>query len=765
MESITTPVLCNVSIYVAPGRVVAVVGEVGSGKSALVKSLIGELAPVTRMSVNQSVQHDSSLSHGSEDVPRVTAHGSIAYCAQEAWLPKGTIRESVVFGREYNEERYLRAIRTAGLDDDIASSGLSTEMAVAKGLLTHETDVGEDGSNLSGGQRARVALARTLYEESAGVYILDDPLSALDASVGSTVFERVCEKLRQEKAATLFVTNDPNLPRRCDRVILMGLEPSSPGSTPCSRIIDVGTYDELISRGHDLRTIGHPEVEDSVKEGDDVDVDGVDARNDGPVCQIRPPSSTVNITMTDCHADPDCKNAWKQDPALQSEHVPIQDSISSSTQQKQWSTNNSMSTGAVPRSTYATYFKSVRSPLLIAAALASYFVSNGSQLFQQLIIARWTEASSGGGIALAVSAKYLNKLVYAAVLVSISMYFRSYLTMRVGVRASKSLHQKMLKSVFEAPLSFFSATPSGQISTRFGKELEVVDRSLPDGISSVLFCFLQIFFSTLALAGVVTPLMVIPLGLVGIFYVKTMGRFRPAARDLKRCESKSRSPIYTHFKEALRGAETIRLIPSGRSLWSSKHRSLADENISVYYSVKALDRWLSVRLESLGNIVVFTAAVACVFLTRAGKLKSGSAGWGLTQALSITGLLTWAVRVLTDLETQFMSVMRVAEVSDLESTAAKGLNTEEVKPRMLREYSDTGEALSALESSSTSVPPTPTSDAALLKSGWPWAGHIEFKDVSMRYNPASPLVLKRVFANIPAGTTLGVVGRTGEFGG
>ena len=112
-----------------------------------------------------------------------------------------------------------------------------------------------------------------------------------------------------------------------------------------------------------------------------------------------------------------------------------------------------------------------------------------------------------------------------------------------------------------------------------------------------------------------------------------------------------------------------------------------------------------------------------------------------------------------------MSVMRVAEVSDLESTAAKGLNTEEVKPRMLREYSDTGEALSALESSSTSVPPTPTSDAALLKSGWPWAGHIEFKDVSMRYNPASPLVLKRVFANIPAGTTLGVVGRTGEFGG
>ena len=201
---------------------------------------------------------------------------------------------------------------------------------------------------------------------------------------------------------------------------------------------------------------------------------------------------------------------------------------------------------------YATYFKSVKSPLLIAAALASYFISNGSQFFQQWTVAKWTEASKGQAIAAAVSAKYLNNLVFAAVMVSISMFARSYLTMRVGVNASTSIHKKMLKSVFNAPISFFSATPSGQLLTRFGKELEVVDRSLPDGMASVLYCFLQIFFSTLALAGVVTPLMVVPLGLVGMVYVRVMGRFRRAARDLKRCESKSRSPIYTHFREALR---------------------------------------------------------------------------------------------------------------------------------------------------------------------------------------------------------------------
>ena len=491
--------LCDASISVQPGEVVAVVGGVGSGKSALVKSLIGELIPVPQNP--QLIQQEYG---NSADVPRVTAHGSIAYCAQEAWLPKGTIRESVVFGREYNEERYLKAIYTAGLDADIASSDMNG-LAKAKGLLTHDTDVGEDGQNLSGGQRARVALARAMYEESAGVYILDDPLSALDASVGSTVFERVTERLREEKAAVVLVTNDPNLPRRCDKVVLMGSDTTS----GCSRIVDSGTYDELLNRGHDLRTITtHTEEDDS---DTDEEIADVNAEVDASLVYQHNQHSTGNVTeqplISDCHADPDCKISLKEDPSLLAEHVvpqstePSQDSTSSpTTQQRQLSTDETMATGSVPRSTFITYLKSVNSPLLILFALGSYFASNGSQFFQQLIIAKWTEASSGGAIAAAVSAKYCRQLVYAACGVSISMYLRSFLTMKVGVRASKTIHRAMLKSVFGAPISFFSSTPSGQLLTRFGKELEVIDRSLPDGIASTLYCFLQVFFSGLALA-------------------------------------------------------------------------------------------------------------------------------------------------------------------------------------------------------------------------------------------------------------------------
>lgn len=382
------------------------------------------------------------------------------------------------------------------------------------------------------------------------------------------------------------------------------------------------------------------------------------------------------------------------------------------------------------------------------------------------IVAKWTEVGTGDAMAVALGGKYLRSLVNAAGVVSIFLWLRSYLTMRVGVRASKFLHNRMISSVFASPISFFDATPSGQLLSRFGKEMETVDRALPDGIGSVLFCFLQISLSCMALAGVITPAMLLPLTVIGFMYYSTMSRFRPAARDLKRSESKSRSPIYTHFGEALRGTEIIRSIPTAKANWSSQHRGLTDENLSVFYAVKALDRWLSIRLETLGNAVVFAAAVASVILTRAGRLKAGSAGWGLTQALSVTGLLTWAVRTLTDLETHMMSVSRVKELTDLDSDELKGTlpgSSEgvEQQAQMPKEKSGAGEALAALYTNSTAlnVSLAPLNETALVRDGWPWKGGIQFNQVSMRYNSISPLVLKDVSINVPPGTTLGVVGR------
>ena len=744
---VAAPALCNAELKVNSGEIVAVVGPVGSGKSALVKALLGELEPVPRMMVDQNL---SVVDPADNDIPIVKTTGGVAYCAQESWLSKGTIRDAVVFGRKFDEKRYLNAIFDSGLDEDFTREALSSN-----------TQVGEGGSSLSGGQRARVQLARALYDEDVGVYLLDDPLSALDAAVGATVFERITRRMRERKAATVLVTNDISLPRRCDRVILMG----SSGTQSCSKIIDIGSYDELIKRGHDLKTVSDEEFDFKPSKANNTDISHsmtehadvereldfehkieCNAESDSHHASTHIFHFKNNTVGQEASSDSNDKNKKNIDAHTQ-KNVQVQ------------TVDEKMSTGAVPRETYMTYLKSIRNPLLIFITLGCFLTANGAQFFQQYTVAKWTELSHTSSLSAALSGVYLQSLVRAAGVVSLFLWLRSYLLMRAGTRASEFLHDKMLHSVFNAPSTFFDSTPSGQILSRFGKELETVDRSVPDGIGGVLFCFLQIAITVLGLAGVVTPKMLFPVVFIGVFYKSIMTRFRPAARDLKRCESKTRSPIYTHFSETLRGAETIRSFAYSPSLWSSNMRSLVDENLSVFYSVKCLDRWLSIRLETLGNIVVLLSAFASIVLTRNGQLKSGSAGWGLTQSLAITGLLTWAVRVLTDLESQMMSVMRVTELTNLESSTL----TEKKLPMTIpQERESPGEALTLLFQGNDTLPKSPSGDHTLVQSGWPWKGDVSFRNVSMRYNDASPLALSHISLDIPSGTTLGVVGRTGS---
>ena len=751
-DSVAAPALCNADIDIRSGEIVAVVGSVGAGKSALVKALLGELEPVPRIMVDVSKgQSIDTMTSEANDIASVTTKGEVAYCPQEAWLSKGSIRDAVVFGREYDEDRYLTAIYDAGLDDDITS-----------GKLSHNTDVGEGGSSLSGGQRARVQLARALYEENTGVYLLDDPLSALDAAVGATVFDRITKRMRQRKAAVVFVTNDVSLPRRCDRVILMGkMTNRLPTKSACSQIEDIGTYDELLSRGHDLSSITiHQSASES--DPDNASVEDVTANKKDEN------NSVGNNIASDLDPDASPKAECIENSNIQDSPVSVvkfanttgllngQSADDKNTMKAGTATtttmDDTMSKGAVPISTYITYFKAVRSPLLIATTLACFLMANGAQFFQQYVVAKWTEL--GKDAASALGGQYLQSLVYAACVVSVFLWLRSFLLMRVGMKASEFLHNRMLTSVFNSPVTFFDTTPSGQLLARFGKELETIDRSVPDGIGSVLFCFLNIALTAAGLTGLMTPGMILPIVLMSVFYTKIMGKFRPTARDLKRFEAKSRSPIYTQFGEALKGVETIRSFPNSSKQWSSDLRSLIDKNLGVIYSVKALDRWLSIRLESLGNIVVLTAAFASVILTRAGKMKPGSAGWGLTQSLAITGLLTWAVRTLTDYETAMMSVLRINEVTGLDSPQS-GAKTLPSRNSIPQEKANTGEALEALFGEHGGrFPSAPVNDKALVASGWPWKGSISFKNVSMRYNPSSALALRDVNLEVPGGTTL-----------
>ena len=760
------PALCDVNLKINPGEIVAVVGSVATGKSALIKSFIGELTPVPRIVINDNAM-DSSRSDELVSLPKVTVHGNIGYCSQEAWIPKGTLKEAVVFGRSYDETRYKQAIYDAGLDRDIANGALFSEM-----------DVGEKGSVLSGGQRARVALARTLYgDEDTRVFLLDDCLAALDARIGSLVFERVTKRAKASKAATILVTNDPSIPRRCDRVILMG----SNNDQSCSTVIDSGTYDQLLSRGHQIQKfsnsmdIGDNKEDRStfLRTANETEVDKQD--NQESTIRVVGGYKVIN-TNCSCHPDPDFSVELENNPDLVADHVSLSEiadvdrennevnlnSTTSSVFQNNGeskvrgllSLDEQMTTKAVPLSTYIGYLRAVASKPLIIGMLASFIVADSARFFQQYTVAKWTDlVTDASSMTAAMGSKYLSNIVYAAGVLSLFLWLRSLLLMLVGLRASNFYHNRMVSSVFRAPMSFFDATPSGQILSRFGKELETVDRALPETISSVFYCFLQIVGSVAALSGAISPAMFLPMTFAGALYLRIMKRFRPAARDLKRSEQRTRSPIYTHFGEAIRGTEVIRSVPMSKQVWSSQNRKLENLNLSVYSTVKALDRWLSINLEAIGNTLVFITAIASVFLTQKGRLRAGSAAWGLTQSLSITGLMAWAVRNLTMLESHMMSVQRVSELTDVD---------EENKSAIPKESTKVGDALKPIFAGKSNISASPITDDSLIQGGWPWKGGIEFKNVSMKYNPSSPLVLSGVTLSVPPGSTLGVVGRTGS---
>jgi len=375
--------------------------------------------------------------------------------------------------------------------------------------------------------------------------------------------------------------------------------------------------------------------------------------------------------------------------------------------------------------------------------LSFYVLSNSASVTQQYQISQWTDKAGELLKNQNLNKYYLKRIALAALTLALSVFVRSIGTLHSGVRASEKIHADLLDGVFGSGLGFFGRTPAGQILGRFGREMEVIDRNLPDQLGWVVTCFLSMSLSVLAIGTAVSYRLFLPITLLAFLYGRIMSVFRPASRDLKQTESISRSPIISHFKELLQLKSVINSNP--RTLppkWNEEHQALTTTSLGAFCTLKALDRWLSVRLEIMGNVIVFAAAITASILSRAGngKVTSGKAGWGITQALAITGLLNWAVRCVTESETQMMSLRRVNEIND----AANGSTKEMVSPG---------------ESNGHLVPET---DKLLIASGWPWMGEINVKNITLRYDEGSPPVLSNFSLSISGGKKVGIVGRTGS---
>ena len=325
------------------------------------------------------------------------------------------------------------------------------------------------------------------------------------------------------------------------------------------------------------------------------------------------------------------------------------------------------------------------------------------------------------------------------------------------------------------------STPIGRLVQRFSKDLDQIDQQLPGAIGQLISSSFSIVSSMTAIA-LVTPSFTAAMSVIFYTYFRVTRYYRNVARELKRVEALSRTPIYTHFSESLGGMPVIRTFKR-QSMYLRGNEVRVDENISAYVTLKVVDRWLCTRLEMLGNIIVLFSAALAVLT----KSKAGSAGLSLNNALGVTSLLNWAVRNAADTEALMTSVERVSYTINktpqepahrvdsippgaFTSLQAPASATEEV---MMPSVEDTpvlpdNDHLSTTTTPATITTTTPTSlappstDQALLESGWPFLGGITMKGVRMRYRSDLDEVLKGVDLDIRPGERLGIVGRTGS---
>uniref|UniRef100_A0A663N540 Multidrug resistance-associated protein 1 n=1 Tax=Athene cunicularia TaxID=194338 RepID=A0A663N540_ATHCN len=310
--------------------------------------------------------------------------------------------------------------------------------------------------------------------------------------------------------------------------------------------------------------------------------------------------------------------------------------------------------------------------------------------------------------------------VYGALGISQGLLGLTYFKIR-GIFASRHLHLNLLHNVLRSPMSFFERTPSGNLVNRFSKEIDTIDSTIPPIIKMFMGSTFNVIGACIIilLATPIAAVIIPPLGLVYLF----VQRFYVAtSRQLKRLESVSRSPVYSHFNETLLGVSVIRAFEEQKR-FIKQNDVKVDENQKAYYPSIVANRWLAVRLEYVGNCIVLFAALFAVIARN--KLSAGLVGLSVSYSLQITAYLNWLVRMSSELETNIVAVERVKEYAEMEKEAEWSI--EQTAPA----------------------------------STWPKEGKVEFRGYGLRYREDLDLVLKNINVTINGGEKIGIVGRTG----
>ncbi|KAJ2745284.1 hypothetical protein GGI20_002307 [Coemansia sp. BCRC 34301] len=673
--------LNGIDFSATSGEHLAIVGRVGSGKSSLLSALLGDMR---------------------KESGDVVVCGQVAFVPQQPWIMNATLRSNVLFGLKYDEVFYNRVIDACALRPDL-------DMLTAGDM----TEIGEKGINLSGGQKARVSLARAVYSR-ADVYILDDPLSAVDAHVARHLFDQVLGPTGLLKSrCRIHATNAIQFIGKCDSVLMLR----------GGRVVECGTVNKLMERqGQVYSLIQEYGVADSATPSTSGNI-----TPSASAVQLRKeqaPSAINGVSVRDRN--------FSFDSMLPASITPVQ-----RTGQLRTTTTGSgpgtliqkevSAVGKVSTDTYMNYFRaSTRSSwILFAFGMA---LSQGFLVLSNVWLKIWSSANEtrerngtpeSHGVLFYIAVYGVLGLVS-----SVLSYGQSIVLWSVcAVRCGRTTHRNMLDSVLRSPMSFFDTTPLGRILQRFSKDQSSVDEGIPRTLGAWLQNLVSIVFSLAVIIASMPAfcLMIIPTVLF-FFYLKN--RFLDTSRMFKRLLSTTRSPIYSSFQETLAGVSTIRAFGKSDSFTAENLQRLT-ANHRCAYLLLAMNRWLALRQEFISALIIFATAMLGVVSLLYGKADVGIVGLSLSYAMQNTQQINWMLRMEGDLENSLCDYVRVQEYEQLTPEAPDVI--EDHRPARL----------------------------------WPEQGLVEFRNYSTRYREGLDLVLKDVSFSVKPREKVGIVGRTG----
>ncbi|XP_044727746.1 ATP-binding cassette sub-family C member 4-like [Chrysoperla carnea] len=660
-------ILQNITTVIHSGEICSIIGPVGSGKSSFLNAILSEMHT---------------------DGGKLTISGTVSYSSQDPWLFSGSIRNNILFGLSYNENKYKDVIEACSLTKDLLQFPYGDQ-----------TIVGDKGASLSGGQRARINLARAIYRD-ADIYLLDDPLSAVDVNVGKHIFHECIEKYLKGKTRVL-VTHQIQHLQNVNHIIAL----------QDGEIKSEGTYDELINYNADFKHYLNKEI-----------------------C-----SQDEKISVLP-HKEQEQEQDTISDTSIASRTINPKDPKKVE--------NEKVETGKLEFKLFLYYIKAAGNMFEIMLFL---FIMVGNQIFNNLTdfwMSYWSNLedtqifTDKSKIILLkeFGDKDLNKVEYVkqenvltrtevmyvyallillVILTSISKALYFY---KLCMRASINLHNKMFHSLLKAPMRFFDKNSIGRILNRFTKDVGAADELLPSALVQGAQISSIVLGSSI-LISILNPYLILPTLLLLFLFLKLQSIYLATAQDIKRLEGITRSPVFSHTSSSLSGLVTIRACKAEKLLKIEfdKHQDL---HTSAWY----LTIFCAISLGLCVDLicVIYITIVTSSFSTVGNSAFSGSeVGLALSKSLALLFVVQYGIRQLCEIICQMTSIERILQYTKIETEG-----------------------------------PFKTAKDILPKK-WPNDGAIYFKNVFMKYDTDQPSILKNLNLEIQPGEKIGVVGRTG----